>query len=139
MLRTESSSAVSQGYPDFYSLLSVITFLGLGLGSQIKNGPGPPINGPHNIYIINFFFFFKRDRTVIFLKTSALSLRGILHLTANFCQQLINEYISSFSIIFSLYCKFHYIFLVILFLRERERLIKTNKELYIKETKISNS
>ena len=48
MPRTESSSAISQGYSDFYSLLSAITFLGLSLGSQIKNEPGPPINGPHN-------------------------------------------------------------------------------------------
>ena len=48
MPRTELSSAISQGYLDFYSLFSAITFLGLGLGSQIKTGPGPTINRPHN-------------------------------------------------------------------------------------------
>ena len=62
MLRTESSSAISQGYSDFYSLLSAITFLGLGLGSQIKTGPGPPINRPHNnldkTFIIDALIFF---------------------------------------------------------------------------------
>ena len=48
MPRTESSSAVSQDYLDFYYLSSAITFLGSGLGPQCKNGPGPQIIGPHN-------------------------------------------------------------------------------------------
>ena len=48
MPRTESSSAVSQNYLDFYYLFSAITFLGSGLGPQCKNGSGPQIIGPHN-------------------------------------------------------------------------------------------
>ena len=47
MPRTESSSAVSQGYLDFYYLSSAITFIGSGLGPQRKNGPGRQIIGPH--------------------------------------------------------------------------------------------
>ena len=48
MPRTESSSAVSQDYLDFYYLSSAITFLSSGLGPQCKNGPGPQIIGPRN-------------------------------------------------------------------------------------------
>ena len=48
MPRTESSSAVSQDYLDFYYLFSAITFIGSGLEPQCKNGPGPQIIGPHN-------------------------------------------------------------------------------------------
>ena len=48
MPRTESSSAESQGYLDFYYLSSAITFLGSGLGPQCKNGTGPQIIGPHS-------------------------------------------------------------------------------------------
>ena len=51
MPRIESSSAVSQDYLDFYYLSSAITFLGLGLGPQRKNGPGPQIIGPHSYYL----------------------------------------------------------------------------------------
>ena len=51
MPRIESSSAVSQDYLDFYYLSSAITFLGLGLGPQRKNGPGPQIIGPHGFYL----------------------------------------------------------------------------------------
>ena len=47
MPRTESSSAVSQDYLDFYYLSSAITFLGSGLGPQRKNGSGRQIIGPH--------------------------------------------------------------------------------------------
>ena len=50
MPRTESSSAMSQGYLDFYYMSSVISLLGLGLGSQCKSGPGPQIIGPHRKY-----------------------------------------------------------------------------------------
>ena len=48
MPRTESSSAMSQNYLDFYYTSSAIPFLGSGLGLQCKNGPGPQIIGPHN-------------------------------------------------------------------------------------------
>ena len=48
MLRTESFSAVSQNYLDFYYLFSATTFLGSGLGPQLKHGPRPQIIGPHN-------------------------------------------------------------------------------------------
>ena len=48
MPRTESSSAMSQGYLDFYYMSSAISLLGSGLGSQCKSGPGPQIIGPHN-------------------------------------------------------------------------------------------
>ena len=48
MPRTESSSAVSQNYLDFYYLSSAITFIGSGLGPQCKNGSGPQVIGPHN-------------------------------------------------------------------------------------------
>ena len=48
MPRTESSSAVSQDYSDFYYLSSAMLFLGSSLGPQCKNGPGPQIIGPHN-------------------------------------------------------------------------------------------
>ena len=47
---TESSSAVSQDYLDFYYLSSAITFLGSGLGPQCKHGPGSQIIGPHRWY-----------------------------------------------------------------------------------------
>ena len=47
MPRTESSSAISQDYLDFYYTSSAISFFGLGLGPQCKNGPGPQIIGPH--------------------------------------------------------------------------------------------
>ena len=49
MPRTESFSAMSQDYLDFYHVSSVITFLGLGLEPQCKNGLGPQITWPHNI------------------------------------------------------------------------------------------
>ena len=55
MLRTESSSAVSLDYLDFYYLSSAITFLGSGLGPQYKNGPRPQIIGPHNKFLRSFF------------------------------------------------------------------------------------
>ena len=58
MPRTESSSAVSQDYLDFYYLSSAITFLGSGLGPQRKNEPGPQIIGPHSFYFHNFLFFY---------------------------------------------------------------------------------
>ena len=48
MPRTGSSSAMSQGYLDFYYMSSAISLLGSGLGSQCKSGPGPQIIGPHN-------------------------------------------------------------------------------------------
>ena len=48
MPRTESSSAESQDYLDFYYLSSAITFLDSGLGPQCKNGPRAQIIGPHN-------------------------------------------------------------------------------------------
>ena len=48
MPRTESSSAVSQDYLDFYYPSSAIPFLSSGLGPQCKNGSGPQIIGPHN-------------------------------------------------------------------------------------------
>ena len=48
MPRTESSSAMSQSYLDFYYMSSAISLLGSGLGSQCKSGPGPQIIGPHN-------------------------------------------------------------------------------------------
>ena len=48
MPRTKSSSAMSQGYLDFYYMSSTISLLGLGLGSQCKSGSGPQIIGPHN-------------------------------------------------------------------------------------------
>ena len=48
MPRTESSSAMSQGYLDFYYMSSAISLLGSGLGSQCKSGPGPQIIGPYN-------------------------------------------------------------------------------------------
>ena len=50
MPRTESSSAVSQDYLDFYYLSSAILFLGSSLGPQCINGSGPQIIGPHNKY-----------------------------------------------------------------------------------------
>ena len=48
MPRTKSSSAMSQGYLDFYCMSSAISLLGSGLRSQCKSGPGPQIIGPHN-------------------------------------------------------------------------------------------
>ena len=48
MPRTESSSAISQGYLDFYYMSSAISLLDSGLGSQCKSRPGPQIIGPHN-------------------------------------------------------------------------------------------
>ena len=48
MPRTGSSSAMSQGYLDFYYMSSTVSLLGSGLGSQCKSGPGPQIIGPHN-------------------------------------------------------------------------------------------
>ena len=59
MPRTESFSAVSQDYLDFYYPSSAIPFLSSGLGPQCKNGPGPQIIGPHTTYckfVIQFFF-----------------------------------------------------------------------------------
>ena len=47
MPRTESSSAMSQGYLDFYYMFSALSLLGSGLGSQCKNGSGSQIIGPH--------------------------------------------------------------------------------------------
>ena len=43
MPRTETSSAVSQDYLDFYYLSSAILLLGSSLGPQCKNGSGPQI------------------------------------------------------------------------------------------------
>ena len=48
MPRTESSSAISQDYLDFYYTSSAISLLSLSLGSQCKNGLGSQIIGPHN-------------------------------------------------------------------------------------------
>ena len=48
MPRTESSSAMSQGYLDFYYMSSAISLLGSGLGSQCKSGPESQILGPHS-------------------------------------------------------------------------------------------
>ena len=48
MPMTESSSAMSQDYLDFYYTSSAISLLGSGLRPQCKNGPGPQIIGPHN-------------------------------------------------------------------------------------------
>ena len=48
MPRTESSSAVSQDYLDFYYLSLAILFLGSSLGPQCKNGLGPQYIGLHN-------------------------------------------------------------------------------------------
>ena len=48
MPRTKSSSAISQGYLDFYYMSSAISLLGSGLGSQCRSGLGPQIIGPHN-------------------------------------------------------------------------------------------
>ena len=48
MPRTESSSAMSQGYLNFYYMSSAISLLGSGLGSQCKSGSGPQIIGSHN-------------------------------------------------------------------------------------------
>ena len=48
MPRIESSSAMSQGYLDFYYLSLAISLLGPCLGSQCKSGPGPQIIGPHS-------------------------------------------------------------------------------------------
>ena len=69
MPRTESSSAMSQDYLDFYYTSSTISLLGSSLGPQCKNGSGPQILGPHNnnnnktTYVlilknlyVNFFF-----------------------------------------------------------------------------------
>ena len=50
MPRTKSSSAMSQGYLDFYYMSSVISLLGSGLGSRCKSGPGAQIIGPHSNY-----------------------------------------------------------------------------------------
>ena len=47
MPRTESSSAMSQGYLDFYYMFSAISLLDSGLGSQYKNRSGSQIIGPH--------------------------------------------------------------------------------------------
>ena len=51
MPRTESSSAMSQDYLDFYYTSSAIPFLGSGFGPQCKNGLGPQIIGPHKTNI----------------------------------------------------------------------------------------
>ena len=48
MPRTESSSAISQDYLDFYYTSSAISLLGSSLGPQYKNGPRSQIVGPHN-------------------------------------------------------------------------------------------
>ena len=48
MPMTESSSAMSQDYLDFYYTSSAISLLGSGLRPQCKNGLGPQIIGPHN-------------------------------------------------------------------------------------------
>ena len=48
MSRTESSSAKSQDYLDFYYTSSAISLLSSGLGPQCKNGSGSQIIGPHN-------------------------------------------------------------------------------------------
>ena len=45
---TESSSAMSQDYLDFYYTSSAISFLGSGLGSQCKNGSGSQIIRLHH-------------------------------------------------------------------------------------------
>ena len=48
MPRTESSSAMSQGYLNFYYMFSAISLLGLGLGFQCKSGPESQIIRSHN-------------------------------------------------------------------------------------------
>ena len=62
MPRTESSSAISQDYLDFYYTSSAISFLGSGLGPQCKNGLGPQIIGPHKA-LNDFLFFFSFSTT----------------------------------------------------------------------------
>ena len=54
MPMTESFSAMSQDYLDFYHLSSAITFLGSGLEPQCKNGLGLQITGPHRCKMVNF-------------------------------------------------------------------------------------
>ena len=55
MPRTELSSAMSQDYLNFYCTSSAIPLLGLGLGPQCKNGPGPQILGPHNSHFSQIY------------------------------------------------------------------------------------
>ena len=57
MPRTESSSAMSQDYLDFYYTSSALSLLGSGLGPQCKNGPGLQIIGPHK----HIFVFQERQ------------------------------------------------------------------------------
>ena len=57
MPRTESSSAMSQDYLNFYYLSSAITFLGSDFGPQCKNGLGPQIIGPHSVKAIFWKYF----------------------------------------------------------------------------------
>ena len=65
MSRTESSSAVSQDYLDFYYLSSVIPFLSSNLGPQCENGSGPQIIRPHIHDKVFFFFFFGGEFSMI--------------------------------------------------------------------------
>ena len=46
MPRTESSSAMSQGYLDFHYMPSAMSLLGLGLGPYYKVGQGHKFSGP---------------------------------------------------------------------------------------------
>ena len=94
MPRTESSSAMSQGYLDFYYMSSAISLLGSGLGSQCKNGPGPQILGPHKYYCLLkkkkkknssliIFFVFHSSIFHTLLKNSFLEESNRLKLTLN--------------------------------------------------------
>ena len=70
MPRTESSSAMSQGYLDFYYMSSAISLLCSDLGSQCKNGLGSQIIGPHNYLFNSFCFCFYFSLTSLALKKS---------------------------------------------------------------------
>ena len=66
MPRTESSSAMSQDYLDFYYTSSVVSLLGSGLGPQYKNGPGSQIIGPTRVYYQNLMVYIKNHVFVNF-------------------------------------------------------------------------
>ena len=68
MPRTESSSAMSRDYLDFYYTSLAIPFLGSGLGSQCKNGPGPQIIGPHNSTSIHGITILERRGKIYEIK-----------------------------------------------------------------------
>jgi len=58
MPRTESSSAMSQDYLNFYYTFSAVSLLDSGLGPQCKNEPGPQIIGLHIFYYeIDYLYY----------------------------------------------------------------------------------